>query len=138
ELEKFCAEHPEIVSSRGASKGQLKAEYQAANGIIDRISRDKMMMKYLSGESQKIMTGEIASVPFKIKMDRYHPGKCIVDLKIMKDFSSQYSQELKRRIHFIEYWWYDYQLAIYQEIEGNRLPVYIAAATKEPEPDIRI
>ena len=51
---------------------------------------------------------------------------------------SQYSQELKKRIHFIEYWRYDYQLAIYQEIEGNRLPVYIAAATKEPEPDIRI
>lgn len=138
ELEKFCTEHPEIVSSRGASKGQLKAEYQAANGIIDRILRDKMMMKYLSGESQKIMTGEIAGVPFKIKMDSYHSGKCIVDLKIMKDFSSQYSQELKKRIHFIEYWRYDYQLAIYQEIEGNRLPVYIAAATKEPEPDIRI
>ena len=75
ELEKFCAEHPEIVSSRGSSKGQLKAEYQAANGIIDRISRDKMMMKYLSGESQKIMTGEIAGVPFKIKMESYHPGK---------------------------------------------------------------
>lgn len=139
ELEKFCAEHPEIVSSRGASKGELKADFQYANQIIQRIERDSLMMQYLSGLKQQVMTGEISGVPFKIRMDSYHPGKCIVDLKIMGDFDSQYVRSLKRRVHFIEFWGYDYQLAIYQAIEGHHLPVYIVAATKEkPEPDICI
>ena len=42
----------------------------------------------------------------------------------------------------MRYWGYDIQGAIYQEIvrqnTGKKLPFFIAAATKETEPDIRI
>ena len=42
----------------------------------------------------------------------------------------------------MRYWGYDIQGAIYQEIvrqnTGKKLPFYIAGATKESEPDIRI
>jgi hypothetical protein len=131
-LDLFKAQNPDIFTA----KGTLKAEYKHAEYIIERIERDSMMMKYLSGEQQVIMTGEIAGVTFKGKIDTYHPGKAIVDLKIMKDFEPQWKNGLK--LNFIEAWGYDIQGAIYQAIEGNNLPFFIVAATKEKEPDIAI
>lgn len=133
EIYEFTKKNPEIFTQ----KGELKAEFRHAQYIIDRIERDPMMMKYLSGEQQVVKTGEISGVPFKIKIDSYHPGKAIVDLKIMKDFQKIWLDGLK--VSFIEYWKYDLQMSIYQAIEGNKLPIFICAATKEkPEPDITI
>jgi hypothetical protein len=136
-LDLFKAHHPEMFTQ----KGELKSDFRHAEYIISRIERDEMFMRYLSGEKQVIKTGIIEGVPFKIKIDVLHAGKCIVDLKIMKDFESQYKPE-QGRLNFIEFWGYDIQGAIYQEIEyqnsGRRLPFYIAAATKEPEPDLGI
>ena len=37
--------------------------------------------------------------------------------------------------NFVEAWGYDIQAAIYQAVEGNRLPFFIAAVTKETVPD---
>jgi hypothetical protein len=137
-LDKFIAENPDIVSSQGKTKGQLKSNYIQANYIIDRLNKDEMFQKHMSGEKQVIKTGFIAGVPFKIKIDSYHPHKEIVDLKIIKDFKSMWKDGLK--LNFVEYWGYDIQGAIYQEIErqnsGESLPFILAAATKEKEPDI--
>lgn len=117
--------------------GSLKAPFRHAERIIERIERDKLFMEMLSGQKQIIQTGEIEGIPFKIKMDSYHPGNMIVDLKIMRDFEPVYVKE-KGRLSFIEAWGYDIQGAVYQYIEGNHLPFLIAAATKEKEPDIGI
>jgi hypothetical protein len=126
----FQAAHPELYKRDGS----LKAEFEHANKIIERIRRDDLMMSYLSGNCQEIRTGTIAGVPFKTKMDYCQPDKHIVDLKIMRDFMPVWKDGSK--VHFIEAWRYDYQAAIYQSIEGHHLPVIIAAASKEPEPDI--
>ena len=132
-LDIFKAQHPELFTR----SGELKAEYKQAERIIERVERDEMFMRYMSGQKQVIKTGEIAGVPFKIKMDSYHPGKCIVDLKIMRDFEPVYKPN-EGRMTFIEAWGYDIQGAIYQAVEGNNLPFYIAAATKEAETDLNI
>lgn len=136
-LDLFKAQHPVMFTL----KGELKSDYKHAEYIISRVERDEMFMRYMSGEKQVILVGEIAGVPFKTKIDALHADKCIVDLKIMRDFESQYKPE-QGKLNFIEYWGYDIQGAIYQEIEcqnsGKRLPFYIAGATKEPEPDINI
>lgn len=132
-LDIFKAQHPELFKRDGT----LKAEYVKAEEIIARIERDEMFMRYMSGEKQVIKTGEIAGVPFKIKIDSYHDGAAIVDLKIMKDFESTYKPG-EGRLTFIEFWGYDIQGAIYQAIEGNFLPFFIAGATKEEETDIGI
>ena len=129
----FHSKHPEMFTRTGA----LKSDFKHAEYIIDRLKRDKLFMKYMSGKKQVIKTGEIAGVPFKIKIDSYHKGKCIVDLKIMKDFAPVW-KEGQGRLSFIEAWGYDIQAAIYQAIEGNNLPFYIAAATKEKEPDLAV
>lgn len=133
-LDVFVAKHPEMFTKSGA----LKSDFQHANTIINRIERDELFMQMMSGQKQVIKTGKIGGVPFKIKIDSYHPGKLIVDLKVMKDFNPIWDSEERRNKHFIDAWGYDYQGAIYQAIEGNELPFFIAAATKEKEPDIGI
>ena len=132
-LDLFKAKNPDIFTRTG----DLKSEFRRAEKIIERIERDQMMMRYLSGEKQVIKTGEIFGIPAKIKIDSYHDGACIVDLKCMKDFEPIYV-EGQGRLPFIEAWGYDIQAAFYQEVEGNHLPFYIVAATKEEEPDIKI
>ena len=135
----FIASHPEIISSRGTTKGLLKAEYQRAAAMVDRVKQDKMMMKALSGEKQVIMTGNIFGLPFKLKMDSYLPGKAIVDLKTVESIHKSY-YTAGGRVSFVEFFGYDLQGAIYQEIvyqnTGERLPFYLACVSKEPIPDI--
>jgi hypothetical protein len=133
-LDTFKAEHPEILKKDGS----LKAEYIKADEIIARVGRDELFMKYMGGQSQAIRTGFIEGVPFKIKMDSYHKGKAIVDLKVIKDFEPIWNEERGIRESFIEHWGYDFQAAIYQAIEGNKLPFYICAVTKETIPDFDI
>lgn len=137
-LDIFKAQTPQIFTQ----KGELKAEYRHADVIIQRAERDSLFSQYMSGEKQVIFTGEIAGVPYKIKVDSYHPDRCIVDLKCIKDFSDVYDSENHMYQNFIDYWGYTYQGAIYQEIvrqnTGKTLPFYIAAVTKEKEPDLNV
>ena len=136
-LDIFRAKHPEIFTRNG----DLKAQYRQAEIMINRAERDPMFSKFMSGRKQVIMTGTIANVPFKIKVDSLH-DKAIVDLKAMRDFESVWNPDKECRQHFINYWGYDIQGAIYQEIvrqnTGEKLPFYIAAVTKEKEPDLKI
>lgn len=76
------------------------------------------------------MTGEIAGVPFKIKMDNYKPDEFIADGKYMASLRSPNMFE-----PMVKYWGYDIQGAVYQEIvrqnTGKQLPFYLDIATKE-------
>ena len=130
-LEKFKEEHPQIFSSRGATKGELKADYKMADEICEFITNDEVFSQFMSGEKQTIMVGKINSVPFKIKMDSYSPGIAINDLKVMAKVTNNQGEFYD----FITPWGYDIQLACYQEIvrqnTGEQLPCFICAVTKE-------
>lgn len=138
ELEEFKADHPEIFKKDGT----LKADFIMCDSLIERINSDETFLHYLSGEKQRIMTGTIDGVPFKIKMDSYIENEAIVDLKVMKDFAKVWSDTFNRYTNFIEAYDYDIEMAIFQEIcyqnTGKRLPVYIVAITKETPSDIGI
>lgn len=130
-LDKFKEEHPEIISTRGATKGQLKAGFKKADEIIEYMKHNPTIMQFLQDEKQVVMTGEIEGVPTKIMIDNYSKGIAIVDLKIMRTITDRAGQY----IDFISQWGYQYQGAIYQEIvyqnTGERLPFFIVAVTKE-------
>ena len=110
--------------------GDYYADVSQAANTIERIKQQPLMMKYLSGKQQVIMTGEIEGVPFKIKMDSYKSGEYIADLKYMKSLRSPNLFE-----PMIKYWGYDIQAAVYQEIvrqnTGEKLPFMFVVATKE-------
>lgn len=105
---------------------------------IERARKEPLFMEYASGQQQVIRTGEIEGVAFKTMIDSYLPNKAIVDRKFVKDFNTIWSESEGGRVSFIRYWGYDIQAAIYQAIEGEKLPFIIAAITKEPVPDIAL
>lgn len=143
ELEEFKSENPSLFSSRGPTKGLLKAEYQRAYKMVERANQDEKFMRYLAGQHQVVMTGNIFGLDWRIKIDNYIPGKAIVDLKTCESITKTYwSTETQQRCNFVEYFDYILQGAIYQEIvyqnTGERLPFYLACISKEPITDIEI
>ena len=139
----FMEQHPEMFSSRGATKGQLKSTYQKANDMIARVQADSdrggVFLKYLEGDKQKVFTGEINGFPFKAKLDVLGE-KFITDLKTTESIHRKFFSE--GWWNFIDYWGYPLQGAIYQELvyqnTGKRLPFYIAAVSKETSPDLGV
>lgn len=137
-LGRFALEHPEIFKKDGS----LKAEFRQAETMIEAVKAQPLMMDYLTGENQVIMSAELFDVPWKIKID-IHGGNRIVDLKTVKDFEPLYKEGFGR-LNWIEYWGYDIQGAIYQRIEqlysgrAEPLPFYIVAVTKERVPDVAV
>lgn len=130
-LDKFISEHPEIISSRGETKGQLKSDYKQAEEICRFMDNDKRIQQFLSGDKQTIMSGKISNVPFKIKMDAYSKGIAINDLKCLRTVTNSKGEFYD----FVTQWDYDIQLACYQEIvyqnTGEKLPTYLVVVTKE-------
>lgn len=130
-LDLFRAQNPDIFLKGGG----LKSEYRKADDIINFLEADEYFMKYMGGEKQVIMTGEIDHVPFKIKIDSWHPGRMIVDLKVMASLTKKEWVQGSGKTPWIVYWGYDIQAAIYTEIvrqnTGHRLPFFIAGASKE-------
>ena len=130
-LDEFKVEHPEMFTQ----KGELYAKYKRLDDIIAQTEKDEMFMKYINGKHQIVMTGEISGVPIKIKIDSLHEGKCIVDLKAIKDLNLIWNEETREKQNFIDYYDYILQGALYQEIvrqnTGEQLPFVIAVLTKE-------
>lgn len=126
-FQQFQIDHAEDIFKRTGGK---YAEFVQADETIERIRKQPLMMHYLTGEHQRIMTGEIEGVPFKIKMDCYRPHEFISDLKYMASLRSPNLFE-----PMIKYWGYDLQAACYQEIvrqnTGETLPFIFDVATKE-------
>ena len=155
ELPVFQAQHPEIFKRDGG----LKAEYVHAQDVIARMEADELYMLLMSGKKQVILTGEIAGVPFKVKIDslldagtsrriveRFPEmaevmGMCdgaLVDQKVMRDMKGIWSEEEHTKVSFVQFYGYDIQGAIYQAIEGHMLPFLLAVGTKEDAPDIDV
>lgn len=137
EMDKFTQENPQIFKKDGT----LLKDFERANDIIKAIESDELLMKYLNGKHQVIMTGEIAGVKFKIKVDSLLDN-CIVDQKIMSSIRERIWVEKDGRnvkTDFVEAFGYDIQGAIYQEIvrqnTGKVLPFVLAVTTKEDNPD---
>lgn len=153
ELEQFKASHPELYKRDGT----LKADFQQAQVIAERLNRDELARMLLSGKHQIIKTGKIAGVWYKTKADslltsrqveaicKKFPqvkdlvpfgGAMIVDLKCMKDFKPIWDEDVHEKVSFVNFWGYDIQGAIYQKIDNRMAPFVIVGVTKEAEPDI--
>lgn len=137
ELDKFIKVHGDKMFKKN---GELYAKFEHASEIIDKVEEQPLMMEYLKGDKQVIMTADLFDVPWKIKMDVFN-GERIVDLKCVKDFEPIY-KDGSGKVSWIEYWGYDIQGAIYQKVveqnTGKKLPFYIVAVTKEKIPDVAV
>lgn len=138
-LEIFKENYPDWFTQKGELKSL--ADIKKAQYIVERIENDELFKKYISGDHQTIMTGEIEGLKFKIKADSFFKDKNVcTDLKVVKDFEFIWNNKTGRKENFVEYWHYDWQAAIYSEIIRQNtgiLPKYfIAAITKEKYSDL--
>ena len=154
-FEAFKSEHPEIFKRDGT----LKADFVQADVIYKRIVSDRLMSLLLSGKKQVIVTGKIAGVPFRGKMDSLLDADicktimvdfpstvevlggpfttgAIVDGKVMRGFDPVWSDSEGRKLNWVDAWGYVLQGAVYQKLEGGHKPFIIAAASKEDDPDL--
>lgn len=141
-LDKFIEEHPEIISSRGATKGELKKDFAICETVIDVLKNDKALMSIITQcDKEQVFTGVLWGLPIKIMVDLLNIDKgYFADLKIMKNIRELYwSNEYKRKVNFIIHWKYDWQMAIYCEIlkqnTGEYLTPNIIALSKEDTPN---
>lgn len=138
-MKDFVLNNSEAILTKTGTK---RAEFVKADKLIKRIEQDKLFMEFLSGEPQKIFTAEMFGAEWKCKIDSYHKGKCIVDLKTVDDIYKTFWIKDFGCMNFIEYWGYTTQLAIYQKIvelnTGEKLPCYICAVDKTEHPAIEI
>ena len=142
-LDLFKAQHPCMFKQNGS----LLAKYIKANEMIERCERDELFSQFMSGEKQIIMTANMFGADWKIKIDSYHKGTCIVDLKTCQSINKVFYHKDSGYMNFLSEWGYYTQMAVYQNVEYlnqlsvceteeekancRKLPCYIAAVKKK-------
>lgn len=146
EFNDFLLDNPQMFSTRGTTKGQLKATYSKVYDLIYRAEKDPVIRKALQGEKEKIFTAELFGIWWKICIDSYNPNLgYFADLKSMADIHGRYYKvEEQRYVDFISYYKYDLQMVVYSEIEriannrNDNLNPLLVVITKESPPDAAI
>jgi hypothetical protein len=140
-LESFKLNNPEILSTQGKTKGELKSEFRHADTMVNALLADEECRRKLQGEKEVIVTAELFGVLWKAKLDVHAPDEGIItDLKTVKSLYEKY-WDGTRYVSFIQYFGYDIQLAVYSELEKiqnkrfERLEPLIVAVSKEDIPD---
>lgn len=137
----FIAQNPGIISSQGATKGQVKANYKKIEKSTQAFKSQKVFMDIIARcQQQVVVTGVINGVKYKGCIDFYDPETGNgYDTKALKDFKNVYSEVEGCRLSWYLAYGYHYQMAIYRELikqtfqkDGKQ---HLMAVTKEDEPD---
>ena len=126
--------------TEGKGDLELLSDFKQADVMIKRAIKEPLFMKYMEGETQKILTADIDGVPIRVKLDSYN-GERITDLKTVESMSKTFfvadvdSNSRKTAITFAEYWGYIEQAFFYrtavEQNYGKKLPFYLTVITKE-------
>ena len=140
--ELFISKHPELISTRGATAGQLKSEFKKVITSAEKFNEQNFFKNIIQKcDKQVILTGEICDVKVKCALDLFDKEtNSIYDIKCMKDFKETWDKSEK----CYKPWYYTYnyvlQLAVYRELVrqnfGEPKEIGLIAATKEDVPDI--
>ncbi len=139
----FMSKHPELISSRGPTAGQLKAEFNKVIKAAEKFLQQDFFKNIINKcEKQVILTGEIEGVKTKCALDLFdRETNSIYDIKFMKDFKEQWNKAEKAYVPWYYIYNYVLQLAVYREIVrqnfGEPKEVGLISATKEEIPDIQ-
>ena len=142
EEEIFLFKNPDMVSSRGATKGEIKSNFKKVVGSVEAFKRQNFLMDIVQKcQQQVIVTGTIAKIKFKGCIDYFNPETLEgFDTKCIKDFQKVYSESEGMYLQWYFAYGYHYQAAIYRELvrqtygtAGNQ---HLLVATKEDTPDV--
>lgn len=139
----FIAKHPELVSTRGATSGQLKSEFKKVMSAAEKFNSQKFFTDIIKKcDKQVVLTGMINDVKVKCALDLFDKEtNSIYDIKCMKDFKEQWNKDEKAYVPWYYIYGYVMQLAVYREIVrqnfGEPNKIALMSATKEEQPDIQ-
>lgn len=143
DLQNFILEHPEMFKKNG----EIYAKFALGDVMINTLKNDPLVEKFREGaEKERIFTGIIAGVPFKIQIDILNIEKgYFADIKTTRNLSeSYYNSHTKQRETFIDKYDYYTQIAIYAEILRQNLQMdtylepYLIVVDKQDIPDHEI
>lgn len=140
--ELFLMQNPDMVSSRGATKGDLKSNYQRVQGSVEAFRRQPMFMDIVNrSKPQIIVTGTIAGLDFKGCVDFLNIETLNgYDTKAMANFKKVWSDAEHSYVNWYFAYGYHYQAAIYRELIrqtfGRAGTQGILAVTKEEIPNV--
>lgn len=133
-LEKFKGDNPSLYSSQGKTKGQLKSTFKVAETMVKALEKDNVCMKFLEGQKEVIIQGELFGVKWRGMVDVLNLEKGFFsDLKTTQAIHKKYGG-----LTFIEQYGYIEQMAIYRELIKQQfnldLVPYIVAIEKNDNP----
>lgn len=147
----FCEEHfGDIFKSRTLKSGEVVvtgkyAAFETADRMIRVAETDELISSLLAleGENEKILTGTIFGVPWRVRYDKYVPdGRMIIDYKTCASITElKWSDEMQAKVSFVDAMGYMFRAAVYSEIEkqavsGDKDPEFlIIAVSKQDPPD---
>lgn len=139
-----------VVKGKGGAPDRVVATgkyapFEQADKMIEVAQNDPLIRSLieLPGENEKIMTGELWGVPWRIRLDKYVPdGRMIIDWKTVANISElKWSEALHEKVTFIDAYGYMMRAAVYTEIEKQNAhsskdaPFIIVAISKQDPPD---
>ena len=133
-LDEFVEEYRDKIYMK-SGKGML-SDFRNAEAVAKELKKDKALMKLLSGDTQKVLFGEIRGHKVMCKLDILNDD--IIDLKYVADFSGKYDANELRYKQWWEKFRYDLQGAFYHTItrqNGIIKPFKLVAITKQTPPD---
>lgn len=147
----FCAQNFDSifkVSTTKKSGTVVKGKYkpfEQADKMITVAERDPLIRSLLDlpGENEKIMTGTLFGIPWRIRVDKYVPdGRLIIDYKTVANINElKWSNEFHEKVTFIDAYGYMMRAAVYSEVEkqfsGSTTDPHfiIIAISKQDYPD---
>lgn len=144
----FCEENADLIYKKVRKKtGEIEmySDFEKAEKMITAVKNDPLMRTFINmlGENEKILTGELFGMLWKIRLDKYIPDKrIIIDYKTTESILTlSYNAKTGRKDSFIETWDYLMRAAVYSEIEKQNAgstedPKFlILAVSKEEPPD---
>lgn len=145
-LEDFKSANPDLYCSKGPTSGQLKANFQHCEKMIETLESDPLVMKALAGQKEVIMTAELFGVEWKVMIDSYQPNVGIfTDLKALREIDGKWwNRDAQAYENFIDHYGYIIQMAVYAEVEklhtgrDKWLIPHMVIVTKQDPPDYEI
>jgi len=147
DLDAWCEQHKEFCYGSKKSNQEEAKKLKSVENLdlaVAAVQRQPLLMSYLEGQRQVILTGTLGGSPVKAMLDVLNVAKCrLVDLKAMASLSQEFwNREERRYENWIEHYGYWLQMAVYRELVRQRFgPVvgcFIVAVSKEADPDVHL
>lgn len=130
-----------MLSTRGATKGKLKKEYQVADKMIETLEADEFFENVYQGKKEVIVKGNIFGQRWKGKIDCLNLDQgYFVDLKTTQDIHKRFwNSERRQWVPFVTQYNYFMQMAVYRELIKQTFKVdcipLMMAVSKDNVPD---